>query len=258
MGKGKKWKEMSEYDKQTRYKEIGDSLGVRESNHTDIPGGFGGKAYNAYHKKEAYEKRVEDAIGNDYDTRRAIEAAAMSGDGKAKKLAASDFTKGRNMNKAFEFMGTPDDPADYGSKYFREVEAERKAQDEGYAEQFASQDFLEKKLKEYDDKFKSMKNTQEEADIEYNDSEEFAAAKERLESGEYEASTTSMFNPGPSSPTLDFNKQNDQVAARDDQETATGSYLEQYKKDLIKGGRLEEAATDNLNNAYNTVINSNI
>ena len=91
--------------------------------------------------------------------------------------------------------------------------------------------------------------------VEYNDSEEFSAAKERLDSGEYEESTTSMFN---TSPTVDFNKQNDQVPARDDQETATKSYLDQYKKDLIKGGRLEEAATDNLNNAYNTVISSTI
>ena len=32
-------------------------------------------------------QRVKDAIANDYDTRRAIEAAAMGGSGKAKKLA---------------------------------------------------------------------------------------------------------------------------------------------------------------------------
>ena len=124
---GKKWKEMGEYEKSQRYSEIGKSLGVRKSNYTDIPGGVGGKAYNAYHRKESYEKRVKDAIGNDYDTRRAIEAAALGGDGKAKKLAKGDFSKGRNMNKAYEFMGKPTDAADYGSKYFREVEKERKS-----------------------------------------------------------------------------------------------------------------------------------
>ena len=39
---------------------------------------------------------------------------------------------------------------------------------------------------------------------------------------------------------------------------AVGSYLEQYKKDVIAGGRIAEATTNNLNNAYNTVIRSDI
>ena len=46
--------------------------------------------------------------------------------------------------------------------------------------------------------------------------------------------------------------------ARDDQSTATQSYLEQYKQDMVKGGRIKQAFADNLNNAYNTVISSDI
>ena len=201
---------------------------------------------------------------NDYDTRRGMEAAALAGDKKARKFAEGGISLG-NMHRAYGKLkdlkkehvggGSMIGPDNEAGLTMSLVDYEREKQTEGYEEKFASQDFLDKKLKELEDKFKTK---EDDGPVEYNDSEEFAAAKARLDSGEYEASTTGMFNPGPSSPTVDFNKQNDQVAARDDQETATKSYLDQYKKDLIKGGRLEEAATDNLNNAYNTVINSTI
>ena len=124
MGEDTKWKEMSPYEKDVRFDDIGRSLGMSRQD-DEYRYSSGGNAYNAYMRNEAYEQDVKDTLANDYDTRRAIEAAAMAGDGKAEKLAKSDLTKGRNINKAYEFMGTPDDPADYGSKYYREVEAER-------------------------------------------------------------------------------------------------------------------------------------
>lgn len=204
------------------------------------------------------------AMMNDYDTRRGMEAAALAGDKRARRFAEGGYKPGQ-VGKAWDMMkdlkkehvggGGMSGPENEAGLTMSLVDYEREKQTEGYEEQFASQDFLDKKLKELEDKFKTKEDDEP---VEYKDSDELAAAKARLESGEYEASSTSMFNPGPSSPTIDFNKQNNQVPARDNQETATGSYLDQYKKDLIKGGRLEEAVTDNLNNAYNTVINSTI
>ena len=252
-------------EKQGQIKEMLERYGV-EGSRSVRPGHRGMEAAGREHREyDEVKKDLQKAMMNDYDTRRGMEAAALAGDKKARKFAEKGISEG-NMYRAYGKLkdlkkehvggGSMIGPDNEAGLTMSLVDYEREKQTEGYEEKFASQDFLDKKMKELEGKFKTKKD--DETPVEYSDSEEFAAAKKRLDSGEYEDSTTSMFNPGPSSPTIDFNKQNDQVPARDDQETATKSYLDQYKKDLIKGGRLEEAATDNLNNAYNTVINSNI
>ena len=68
----------------------------------------------------------------------------------------------------------------------------------------------------------------------------------------------SLYKPTPRpEPTTAFRKQNEGAPTKMT-EKSCWLYLEQYKKDVIAGGRIAEATTSNLNNAYNTVIRSDI
>ena len=135
------------------------------------------------------------------------------------------------------------------------VERDRRKQDEGYEKQFASKAFLDQKLKDLQNSTKPDANEP----VEYKDSDEYAAAKQRLSDGTYDT-TSSMFKSGVVSenPTTAFRDANDAAPAADDQAKATSSYLEQYKEDMVKGGRIGEAKSQNLANAFNTVIGSDI
>ena len=195
---------------------------------------------------------LQKAMMNDYDTRRGMEAAALSGDNKARKFAEGGISEG-NMYRAYDHLkdlkkehvggGSMIGPENEAGLTMALVDHEREKQTEGYEEQFASQDFLEKKLKEYEDKFSTMQEGNEPAD--YQESEELQQARQTLaDKDKYTFNSEALFN-----------KQNESAPVRDNANTAAGSYLEQYKKDMIKGGKIGEAKTDNLNNALNTVTN---
>ena len=139
------------------------------------------------------------------------------------------------------------------------VKADRDAQTAAYDKQYASQDMLNSKMDELKEKFKTMEES-EKAAPEIVESDELKAARARLAGNEPSSSSDSLYKTGTPrpEPTTAFRKENEGAPATDDRKKAVGSYLEQYKKDVIAGGRIGEATTNNLNNAYNTVIRSDI
>ena len=214
--------------------------------------------------RENYQKNMVEGARNDYDLRRTMEAAAMSGKKKAIKLQKKGFNDIGDVRKWQNFSekaaerhgqgGAFDSASDYMGLTKSMVMRDRRKQEEN----LVSKDFLEEKLAD----LKATKDSEANEPVvtpEYNDSPEFAAAKERLNNGTYNT-TDSMFKAGvaPSNPTTAFRATNESAPKQDDRAAATSSYLEQYKEDMIKGGRIGQAYSSNLNNALNTVIGNDI
>ena len=133
-------------------------------------------------RKDLYE-----AMSNDYDTRRSIEAAAMAGNKDAKRLAKNGFDQDslyeaydvmKDLKKEYVGGGGMRGAKNEAGLTYAAVKADREAQTASYDEKYASQDFLNKKLDEMQDKFKSQPKADE--PIEYEYSPEVQAAQERL------------------------------------------------------------------------------
>ena len=224
---------------------------------------------NDYRSEKDVEKDMVNAARNDYDLRRTLEAAAMSGKGKAEKILDKGFKNAGDITNALNFSekaakrhgqgGDFSSASDYMGLTQSMVERDRRKQTESYDNKYATNDALaEMKEKMLD----AAKNKKQDAPVEYTESDEFAAAKERLNGSEYDTSS-SIFNLGLNdtrreTATTSFRKENEAPPASDDQARATNSYLDQYKHDVIKGGQIGEARTDNIANAFNTVIGSDI
>jgi len=250
-----------------RISKMGERYGVDKSDYNVGYGrtSGGGRSYKG--GREDYEKAIADAAMRDYDTRRTMEAQAMSGKKKARKYAEGGFNniedviKANNMRERWHKKagggGSFSSASDFAGQTMRAVERERRKQDAGYADLYATKDALGK-LKE--DMLSQAKAKKADEPIEYTESDELAAAKGRLNGGGVFSSSDSIFKTAAplESPTTAFRKENESAPAADDQERAANSYLEQYKQDVVKGGRVRQAFTDNLNNAYNTVIGSDI
>ena len=250
-----------------RVKKLGDRYGVDSSDYNinmGRPSG-GGRTYKG--DRDDYDKAVASAAMRDYDTRRTMEAAAMSGNKKAAKFAEKGFKNvgkvvaGNELlekfHKKHQGGGQYSSASDFAGLTHKMVQKDRDEQTAGYDKQYASQQMLNDKMEELKGKFKEQPKADE--PIEYKDSDAVAAAKARLGGGEYDT-TDSLYSPSQEkeSPTTAFREANKNVPTTDDRKAAVGSYLEQYKKDMIKGGRIGEARSSNLNNAFNTVIKSDI
>ena len=209
------------------------------------------------------KKDIAAAMMNDYDTRRTLEASAMAGNKDAKKFAKKGIKAGkiqdaygvmRDLKKEYVGGGGMDGAKNRAGLTYAAVKADRDAQTEAYDKQYASKEFLNDKLKELE-----KKNEAKQAEpVEYTESDEYAAAKERL-TKPTNTSTSIFQNAAASeSPVTAFREANDPAMKSDDASRATNSYLEQYKEDVIKGGKIGEARSANIHNAYNTVIGSDI
>ena len=222
--------------------------------------------------KGSYEDMEQELLrraGSDYDTRRAIEASAMSGNEEAMEFAKNGIGDVGDLMKIQEMQkqqhkdmgngGSFSSASDFAGLSYGMVKKDRENMTAGFDEKYASQDFLNSKIDEMQEKFKDIEEKRTAEPVEYEESPELKAAKERLAGGDYNT-TDSMYKsstPRPE-PTTTFRKENEAAPADDDRKKAVGSYLEQYKKDVIAGGRIGQATTNNLNNAYNTVISSDI
>ena len=224
----------------------------------------GSKGFRGY---KDVKKDLQTAMSQDYDTRRTLEAASMSGDKKAKKLIKKGFKNFQAMEDTQEYFKKQHKKAGGGGQFSSVndymnltqsmVKKDRNKQTEEYDSKYASQQMLNDKLEELKGKFKEEKKAEE--PVEYKDSDAVAAAKSRLSGGEYDT-TDSLYGASQEkeAPTTAFREANKNVPTTDDRKAATSSYLEQYKKDMITGGRIGEARSSNLNNALNTVIGSDI
>ena len=228
-----------------------------------------GESYKDYRDSSDWHSKMTDAARNDYDLRRTLEASAMSGKGKAQKLLDKGFNNLDDVAHAMNFSekaakrhgqgGDFSSASDYMGLTQSMVERDRNKQTESYDNKYATNDALAEMKEKM---LNAAKNNKQSESTEYTESDEFAAAKERLNGSEYDTSD-SLYNLGVNdtrreTPTTSFRKENGSPAASDDQERATNSYLDQYKQDVIKGGQIKEARTDNLANAYNTAISSDI
>lgn len=147
MGKNNKsWKKMSITERNAKTKQMGDRIGVDPSNFKDYNHSRSdrGLMFN----QDKYNEAVRNGMMNDYDTRRGLEAAAMSGDKKAAKIAAKGFANLRQASKGYDHLaklkkehvggGGFDDPENKAGLTQALVELDREKQDEGYRREFAS------------------------------------------------------------------------------------------------------------------------
>ena len=204
---------------------------------------FEGQSYR--HQKGSYSDMKEDflrAASNDYDTRRGIEAMAMSGKKKAEKIAKNGFMNpGDVMNannmqaKEHRRAGNGGDFAsrsDFAGTSYRSVQRDRDKQTAAYDEKYAKTTDLNS-LKD-----KLMAQATEDAvSTPIEPSDRMAAVEDRLENASYNRP------PGL------FDKDNADPAKADDQADAARNFLDDYKLDVTKGANIKSDIETGVSNA---------
>ena len=207
------------------------------------PGGGSGYTSRSY---DDVEKDIADAMSKDYDTRRSLEAAAMSGDKKAKKLINNGFESTKDIYKTQQYFDKAakkqgyksfDSASDYASLTQHFVNQDRNAQTAAYDESYAKTTDLNS-LKD-----KLMSEATEKAagggadPIEPSD--RMAAVEDRLERAA---------GGGNTPPSL-FDKDNAQPAKADDQADAARNFLEDYTADVQEGANIRSDINAGVSNA---------
>ena len=130
-----------------RVKKMGDELGVDSSEYNINYGRPSGSGRTYKGDRDDYMKAVLRAKANHYDTRRTLEAAALSGKGKAKKILDSGFKDFGDAMNAQNFLEKAAKRHGQGGQYTNisdhmgltqsMVERDRRKQTEGYKNDFA-------------------------------------------------------------------------------------------------------------------------
>ncbi len=196
--------------------------------------------------KKSYDqlkKDVSRAAANDYDVRRSLEAASLSGNKKAQKIgnisnasdayAASRFME-KTHKKRMELGGAYDGANDQGAVTDYWVNKDRSKMLESIAED-------QKNSLASEEQANPKPEDLEPFDFEYSD--KVQGAKDRID--EYELDVRS----GKSI----FNQDNNTPVAGDDQAAAADAFVDIYKADLLDAANLQENKAQNLNNAMDTV-----
>ena len=107
----------------------------------------GGETYEEYQESSDWHNKMTDAARNDYDLRRTLEAAAMSGKSKADKILDKGFNNLDDVAHAMNFSekaakrhgqgGDFSSNSDYMGLTQSMVERDRRKQTEGYNKDFA-------------------------------------------------------------------------------------------------------------------------
>ena len=193
------------------------------------------------------KKDLADAMMNDYDTRRTMEAAAMAGNKDAKKYAKKGFKAGniqdaygvmRDLKKEYVGGGGMGGSKNRAGLTYAAVKADRAAQTAAYDETYAKTTDLNA-MKEELMAQASEKAAGNSDPIEPSD--RFAAVQDRLEGA--------ASNKPPSL----FDKDNAAPAKADDQADAARNFLDDYKLDVTKGANLKHDIETGLSNAARTV-----
>ena len=191
--------------------------------------------------KEDVDKDIAKAMMNDYDTRRAMEAAAMAGDKKAKKFAKKGFKAGsiyegygalEHLKKKYVGGGGMDGAKNRAGLSFAAVKADREAQTAAYDDKYAKTTDLNKLKDEL------MAQASEDAvDPVIEPSDRMAGYEERLEKA-----------AGNTPPSM-FDKENANPAKADDQADAARTFLDEYKLDVKKGANIKSDIETGVSNA---------
>lgn len=219
-------------------REVGERYGIKHSDYGfNRPGSVGIQKKNPMN----YGSDVAKAAMNDYDTRRTIEAAAMSGKKKAQKIAKKGFsnlddvTKANNMfEKMHDRRGNGGDfssAKDYAGLTHSMVQRDREKQTAGYEDKFTQSSDLNA-LKE-----KMMAQATAKAARPIEPSDRMAAVEDRLKGA---ASNTP---PGL------YANNNESASKADDQKDAARSFLDGYKFDVTKGAGLKHDIETSVSNA---------
>ena len=202
-----------------------------------------------YRSAEDVEKDLIDAARNDYDLRRTVEAAAMSGKKKAIKLqkkgfkSIDDITNWGNFSekaaKRHGQGGAFDSASDYmgltRSMVERDREKQTAAYDKAYAKTTDLNDLKDKLMAEATEKAAKAEPIEP--------SDRMAAVEERLENAA---------GGGNTPPSL-FDKVNANPAKTDDQKDAARSFLGQYKTDVHEAAGLKQDLETSVGNAARRV-----
>ena len=197
--------------------------------------------------REDVDKDIANAMMNDYDTRRGMEAAAMAGNKDAKKFAKKGFKAGnvysawdtmKDLKKEYGGGGGMQGERNRANLTYDLVKADRAAQTASYDETYAKTTDLNAMKEEL------MAQASEKAAVKADPiepSDRFAAVQDRLE------------NAASNKPPSLFDKDNAQPATTDDQADAARNFLDDYKLDVAKGANLKHDIETGLSNAARTV-----
>ena len=243
---GKKNKKPSTFDYFTGSGKIGkamDRYGVSNAGFGGKPGEYGGGDESRRRMPEDIDKEIKEAARNDYDTRRTLEAAAMSGKGKAKDILDSGFKNIGDVLNAQNFMGKAakrhgqggdfSSGSDYIGLTQSMVERDRAKQTAAYDETYAKTTDLNS-LK---DKLMAQATEKAVDSAPIQPSDRMAAVEERLEGA-----------AGNRPPSL-FDKDNAQPAKADDQKDAARNFLDDYKLDVAEGANIKSDIETGVSNA---------
>ena len=195
-----------------------------------------------YRGVDEVKKDLSNAMMNDYDTRRTMEAAAMAGNKDAKKFAKKGFKAGniqdaygvmRDLKKEYVGGGGMGGAENRAGLTYAAVKADRNAQTAAYDEKYAKTTDLN------DLKDKLMAQATDEAAAPIEPSDRMAAVEERFEKAAGGANT----------PPSMFDKDNVLPAKADDQADAARNFVEDYKKDVAIGANIRSDIETGVSNA---------
>ena len=234
----KDWEEYSPYKQEKLAKELGEQFGIDRDKYQEedrgSQGNFDSKGYN---------QAIADAMANDYDTRRSIEAAGLAGeyDGPKGISKIGEAYKVHNFLKdTHESMGNSgkfSSANDYAGVAHHWVNKDR--------ERFTD-DLTGMTEKLLDDAL-SRKSDKEDGDSS-NDgpveqSERLGGARDRLDAA-------------ANDPSALYEKNNQNVSKTDDQKDGARNFLDDKKKELAQGLNLQSDIKNNLTNSASFLTGS--
>jgi hypothetical protein len=230
MGKKNKYNKLGYFGKAEADDKLAKKYGINKDDYTQERAGGG--RYD-FVNDDAYKKAIARAAANDYDTRRSIEAAQLSGNKKAKKLG-----KGiSNMSEAYaaeRFMEkTHKNRMGNGGKY-------DSANDEGGVTSY----WVNKDRDKLRDEFK---NNSKEKDEKRNDV--FAPYDEDYQISQHFDGVLDRLNSRP--PKL-YEAQQDEIGVDNDSDEAAKLFTRKYAADVTRGLGIKEDRKLNLQNAMYT------
>jgi len=207
---------------------------------------YGGKAQEMTGKEYRSEKDVEKdllkAAAGDASFVNALQSAAMSGKGKAKKILDKGLQNVGDLTNANNFLeksakrhgqgGSFSSPSDHMGLAYSMAKRDRAKQTAAYDETYAKTTDLnalkDKLMAEATDKA---------AGTPIEPSDRMAAVEERMEGA-----------AGNAPPSM-FDKDNAQPAKADDQKDAARNFLDDYKLDVAKGANIKSDIETGVSNA---------
>lgn len=245
--KPKKFSKMGYFDKIRFYEEQGDKYNVNREQFENSQGGGGGR-YEDF-DDDGYRKAVNQAMSNDYDTRRSIELAQESGNKKAQKLGSGISNSAEAVNAQRFMAKTHSNRMGNTGKYDG-------ANDEGNVLNYWKDKVMGKREAQFDkmtNDINGMRNeieakdgVQEQATVNpqsFEHSDAVSKAQDNLDKYKLSLGASDGL----------FAKSNEPAPRADDQNDATAAFADQYKMDVSKATDLGEVKARNLNNAASVV-----